>query len=338
MLASRILSPEMQDLIQKRNSQVIAISDLPIEWTCINGIPLSFTHDVCRMPETPFHGLMSFYAANNTVEYSIPKNILSKTLVILGSQDSPFLFWHDRVHESATLHNFRTEKCTALAQLKSAIEKHRPELLIFDCHGGVDEETKSTFLWIGDQKLTGQYAIEHSIYAPIVFISACGTAPTYGAYNSIANAFFEAGALATTTTYIPIGIDSGSFLYLRILEKLAFIADNVIHKNWLEFICHVIRTSTMSDTYLKLLNNCTFTRDEFIKSQTQAVQNSLFFSKRRDLYGELDRHIQSLTRDKKMHYSETVPEYLLYSTLGRADLIIFENWREKFIELNSPEP
>ncbi len=263
---------------------------------------------------------MSIYTYNEAFEFSISKDILKKTLIILGCGDQAFKFWHERVFESANLHGFIVKKCNSIDDVKKIVHLIKLDILVFDCHGGVDEKTKSTYLCIEDEILDGKYVIENEIYAPIVFISACGTAPTYGTYNIIANAFFEVGSLAVTSTYIPIGIDSGSFLYLRILEKLSFVLENMIHKNWLEFVSHVIRTSTINETYFSLLKKYKLDQDKFVKSNSVALNDSLFFEKRRELYSTLDFHIQKLTSDKKLHYSETIPEFLLYSTLGRADL------------------
>ena len=48
-------------MMQKRVSQIVAMTDLPIEWTMIDGVPLAFSHDVCRLPETPIPSLLSIY-------------------------------------------------------------------------------------------------------------------------------------------------------------------------------------------------------------------------------------------------------------------------------------
>jgi len=333
-LSKKVLSPNLQDVIKKRDGQIVAITDLPIEWLTINNIPLIFTHDVCRLPETSLHGLMSIHAINKTFRFSITTDTITKTLVILGNDEDSFKFWHDRVYESSIKNGFAVRQCLSLKEVKHVIHTLKPEILIFDCHGGVDDESKTTFLKIGNEVLDGKFVIENEIYAPIVFISACGTAPTYGTYNIIANAFFEAGCLSVTSTYIPIAIDSGSFLYLRILEKLPFAIKQVIHKNWLEFICHIIRTSTLSETYLNIQKKYKISTDEFVKSNSKALLDSLVFSERRRLYSELDEHIQKLTSDKKLHYSETIPEFLLYSNLGRADLILFKDWEIAYTKKN----
>jgi len=334
-LREKILSPELEKLIKKRNGQIIAITDLPIEWLFVDDIPFSFTHDICRLPETSLHGLMSFFTNNQMFEYSIPTNIIKKTLVILGAHEEPFKKWHPQVYNLSQRDGFKIAECKSLEEVRQAIDKEKPELLIFDCHGGYDEETQSTYLNIGNYRLDGHYIVENNLSAPIVFLSACGTAPTYGTMNPIANAFFEAGAISVTSTFLPISVDSGSILYLRVLNKLSYAANHTIHKNWLEFIGHLIRTSSINDAFLLALSKKREIESaDFFTSNVHALTESLIFSKRRNLYETMDKKISSLTNSDRAYYSEVVPEYLLYTNLGRGDLILFDKWKEEFIKKN----
>jgi hypothetical protein len=330
------ISPAIEKIVEKRNGQIVAISDLPIEWLVINGIPLSFTHDVCRLPETSLHGLMSFFTNNQAVEFSIPKDIIKRTLVIHGAHDGFFALWQTMSEDLAKDKGFILRKCTTVEQVKASIEEIKPLFLIFDCHGGYDNKTKATFLHIGNERLDGSFIVENNITAPLIFLSACGTAPTYGTFNPIANAFFEAGAISVTSTYLPININTGSVLYLRILNNLEYAAGKSIHKNWLEFICHVIRTSSINDAFLLAADKFYNTdRDKWTTTNTEILTESMYFSKRRELYNSLDKRISTLASDQRLYYSEVIPEFLLYSNLGRGDLVLFESWKEEFLKKNN---
>lgn len=335
VLQQKNLSPEVQKVIKNRHGQIVAISDLPVEWTLIDGIPLAFTHDICRLPETTLHGLMSHYIRNQKFEYSIPIDIIKKTLVVLGAHEESFKKWHRIVYSQSEADGFHVVECSCLQELNDALLAIKPEFLIFDCHGGYNQETHSSFLQIGNEVLDGEYVVNNNISAPIVFLSACGTAPTYGTINPIANAFFEAGAISVTSTYLPINIDSGSKLYIRILNNLAFAADKIIHKNWLEFICHLIRSSSINDafTYVRK-RKANIDSSELKQVNSEVLYDSLIFSKRRELYSNLDKKIGALTGDDKLYYSEVIPEYLLYSNLGRGDLILFDKWETEYKRKN----
>lgn len=327
-LKESTISKELEKLIKNRNGQIVAISDLPIEWTLIEDVPLSFTHDVCRLPETSLHGLMSFFANNHAFEYSIPADIVKRTLVVLGTDEDAFKVWHESTFELSEKLGFRVVKCNSLTDLKQSIEDFKPDLLIFDCHGDYDPVTRSTYLFIGQEKLDGDYVVKNEIYAPMIFLSACGTAPTYGTMNPIANAFFEAGSISVTSTYMPISVNSGSLLYLRLLGKLDYASQNAIHKNWLEFVSHVIRSSSINDAYLLALKKQPSLI--YFNSNVKSLTESLQFTKRRKLYYNMDKEISSLTNDDRKYYSEVIPEYLMYSNMGRGDLILFECWKEEF--------
>jgi hypothetical protein len=334
-LKKEVLSKELEKVIKNRNGQIVCISDLPIEWLLIDEVPLSFTHDICRLPETSLHGLMSFYTSNKTFTYSISENVLEKTLVIMGTNEKGFKIWQDQVYELSKTKNFIIRECQTIEEVKKQVHQIKPDILIFDCHGGYNKHTRTTYLCIGDEILDGNFVIENNIVAPIIFLSACGTAPTYGTINVIANAFFEAGALSVTSTYLPISVNSGSVLYLRLLNKLDFAAKNVIHKNWLEFISHLIRTSPINDSYILALDK----KDEINKTEwvilnTKSLTDSLVFYKRRKLFNEINETISKYTNDQRNYFSEIIPEYLLYSNLGRGDLILFDSWAKDHNDKN----
>ena len=61
-------------------TQIVAMTDLPIEWMEIDGVPLGFSHDVCRLPETPVSGLLTHYGvARFHTMYQIPQDILESS-------------------------------------------------------------------------------------------------------------------------------------------------------------------------------------------------------------------------------------------------------------------
>ncbi|OKS84584.1 hypothetical protein [Mucilaginibacter polytrichastri] len=328
-LAERTLSPGLKAKLLVENRQIVAITDLPIEWLETDGVPLSFTHDICRLPETALHGLMSSFAANEHFIYTVPKDILKKTLVIFGSNEMELLPWRYQVKELAKTHEFVTEVCLSVAAAVKAFRKHKPDLLIFDCHGGYNSENKTSFLMLGDEQLTGPLVVLHDISAPLVFLCACNTAPTYGTINTIANAFFENHCLSVTTTYLPIAIDSSSTLYLRLLNNLRLAATDPIHPNWLSFLSHMIRTSYISDTFRQSLDlkpdGGIYGRN--MQAQANAYNRSMLFHQRRKIYSE--------EADKHPNEQQVIPEYLFYSNLGRSDLIHFGIYMERFNELNN---
>ena len=64
-LSNHTLSNELKNYIQERDGQLLVISDLPIEWLTIDSVPLCYSHDICRIPEANYQGILNNYSANN---------------------------------------------------------------------------------------------------------------------------------------------------------------------------------------------------------------------------------------------------------------------------------
>ncbi len=99
LISENIISAELQETIKNRDSQLVVITDMPFEWIMIDNIPLGFTHDICRIPETPNGGIMAQYMHNSFWDFEIPINILEKTLVVFGCTDEHFSLWQQLVVE-----------------------------------------------------------------------------------------------------------------------------------------------------------------------------------------------------------------------------------------------
>lgn len=327
-LKIRTVSPKLAEKLQAENRQIVVISDLPFEWLDLDGIPLAFTHDVCRLPETALHGLMANFTNHEQRTYTIPNNILKNTLVVFGSDEPAFKVWHPQVEKMASDYGISIRKCFSIADLKNAIKEVKPHLLIIDSHGNYDPVSKSTYLCLGNERLTGELVVQHEITAPLVFLSACNTSPTYGTINTIANAFFEVGSMVVTTTYLPINIHTGTILYLRLINNLHLASTTSIHSNWLAFISHLLRTSAVGATYNESRKKNWISSDKLTESQTIDYTYLLSFYERRGIFEKLDKQ-------ENIKISETIPEFLFYSILGRADLIYFDSWLQVYKKKNS---
>ncbi|WP_461791448.1 hypothetical protein [Pedobacter sp.] len=335
-LTVRTISDRLKEKLIEQNRQIVAITDLPIEWLDVAGVPLSFTHDVCRLPETALNGLMAIFAQNERFQYSVPENILEKTLVIFGSEETAFKFWQPVVNNLSKDLGFQTRVCLSVSDVVKAVDEIKPDLLIFDCHGSVDMATKNSYLIVGNERLTPQDIARHRIHAPLIFLSACNTAPTYGTINTIANAFFGCLSLSVTTTYLPINVNTGAILYIRLLNNLKMAASKPIHKNWLAFVSHIIRTSSISETFNILSKSKGQNLDQSQINNLHAETNTklLSFYHRRDVYNELDEIIKTTSGKDQQIFTNIVPEYLFYSNLGRSDLILFDSYKSAFKDAN----
>lgn len=326
------LSQDAQKMLKKCTKQIVAITDLPIEWLPLDGIPLGFTHDICRIAEFPLEGNLMHYVVNEVQKYRVPKDILKHTLVVYGARDEAFVYYQNKCDNLAKRHGFVTKYCSNKQQFFDVVNEMKPQLLVIDTHGNYDNVLHQSYLLMGDDKIYPQDIIDHHVAVPIVFLSACNTAPTYNMSNTLANGFVQSGSLAVTSSYLPLDVSESSTVYLRLLKQLSVASQQCIHKNWLAFVSHILRTSYIHqafyDYYKKTKKSI---GDVAINGlNTQYLTRSMIFDCRRKVYEEL--HAGLDVEGIHVETSHKIPHYLMYTTLGRADLIDFESYHEDLKE------
>jgi len=329
-LTAHTLESNTKEYLKQRNGQVLAISDLPIEWLIIDDVPLGFTHDVCRIPEANYQGIVNNYSANNRFRVELTEKSLSKTLIILSAdgrsnRDHEFHASYTTLEEISKTADFVYRYCNSIDEVAAAVKEIEPEILIFDCHGDIDKANQTSYLIINKQKLTGAEIVRHNISAPIVFLSCCNTSPNYAYINKLHDAFFQAGAITVTGTFLPISIKRGTVYYIRLLSLLKVELSKKLFVNWLAFISHVLRTSfihdAMSKSGQKLRRMLT---DEEKENLSKLLFRAQMFSTRRDLFLELQTSGIEISNELKISLDETECEFLMYTHYGRPDLITWK--------------
>lgn len=327
-IAATAFSPTCFKMLNKRSSQIVAMTDLPIEWTMNDNTPLAFTHDVCRLPETPIPSLLAQYEEATVTPCTIPEDIMKKTLVVFGNTDSEFVEQQQQVLDLAGKLGFVTKTCLTIVDLEKALSEIKPELLIIDAHGDVDKESNQSYLWLGNEKLTGDIVVGKGLSSRLVFLSACNTFTTCNTISTIANAFFQAGASSVTTSYMPVCIVEATLLYTRLLRSLSEAAITPVHKNWLAFMAHIQRTSYIHALITEAKKDKFSSLDaRDIADLTRLTSRSMNFDDRKGIYKKLND--TNLAKKLGVNYQYVIPHYLMYSTLGRADLIRFECYLNK---------
>jgi len=348
-LTERLLPDGLSKELFVLPRQIIAISDLPVEWLIHEGENISFTHDVTRIPETPYGGSLSAFAANSVFKFELHENIIKDTLVLFcatsDDENPEFLKYFRFIEDLSKKLGFKTFRCNSSKDVIEKVNEFKPSILIFDSHGDYDKDTLSSFLRVNkNDRITGEMIVKEKIFAPIVFLSACHTNPNYGYINKLADAFFEAGCVSVTATYFPISIRSGFNVYLRVLNSLDHVSRHAVHKNWLSFVGHIIRTSHIMDlsTYaIAFTLRSPLDRDqknkliEKIKELTlKANIRMTKFHGRADTKNKYVAELKSILPASFPNIANIIPENAFYTNLGRGDLLLFKVWREKYKALN----
>lgn len=338
-VAKKALPTAISEVIKDYPAQIVAISDFPVEWLSIDDVPLGFLRDVCRMPETIPNSLLANFIRMSLLEFRINEDILERTLIVHGAPNDPIMSKSPQLLSSLELiKNIKQAVCPNKQSFFKIVNEFKPEFLIIDTHGHADTANRTTYLQMGSDQLSGEDLRSYLKTAiPIVFMSACSTFPQYGHFNAIPQAFLEAGSVSVTGTFFPVNILSSTMLYIRLLNNLSMACKKPLHRNWLDFVSHAIRSSMISHSLERVqkflvkkgFQNVNVINEEWIKLLTLLSQPF----ERRQVYANWHKHMMALfppdIREKlvhRLHSSEISPEYQFYTHVGRPDLISFSSW------------
>lgn len=331
LLKKQLFHEEFIELLRERDGQLVFISDLPMEWMKLGEYPLCLTHDICRIPEFNFSSLLNNYVHNQRLNFRIKPDILKRTLIIHCASDD-----EDDMHEIFGLYaalqgtlGYTSIVCKTVIEVSDAVKKHKPDLLIFDCHGDFDENNLSSFLVIDDENdilLTGGDVIKHQITAPLVIISACSTMPNYGYVKFLSDAFFQAGAFAVTATFLPIKMGDAAALIIRLLNNLKQQETKTIFSNWLAFVSHTLRSTLIFETIRVERERNNLFEDIDQQKVAEILLELMVFSKRETAFENLKTYLITINPTINTLFESLELEWLSYTTIGRADLIFFEKW------------
>lgn len=332
--------------LQEKIESLVALTDLPLEWALVRGIPLAFLCDVCRLPETMPTSIMSQFSRHRSFAYSIPRNVLDRTVVACGAECNDAIARQFAMFEilkaSSDDYSFKLVRCAGKRDLFETIERTRPDVLLVACHGDYVAHEDGTEILIGRDVVTGRDIVRLDLQVPIVVLLCCWGTPVYGHTNTIAQAFFEAGSFSVVSTMLPISIYNGFKLGFRLIRNLRDASRRAYHPSWMHFVSYNLRTSCFDDKLLRVGRGLSrpepkwYSNDEYVKTRTEWQMEALHPANRIRAYKELDRMVISLfhgsERDRAKRLLEDadwVPEYLYYTHLGRGDLIAFDSWREQ---------
>jgi len=156
--------------------------------------------------------------------------------------------------------------------------------------------------------------------------------PNYGYVKLLSDAFMEAGAYSVTSTFLPIKILDAATLIVRLLNKLDQLKSNPYHKNWLNFMSHVLRTSLIHESIRSAIDKLEepVTVEEIATILTKTMQ----FDQRKEALWDLDKLLSSRSKSGVLKFGQLDNDWLFYSIIGRADLLNFKLWSETYRKLN----
>jgi|GEM_PF-4880847 len=321
------LDAGLEEYLSQRNGQILTVSDLPIEWMLVKGVPLAFVCDVCRIQDSNIQGYLLAYSMASKIRLHLNEKTVGKTLVIFSEaakDRTDFERSFQLAQKYQDQFKFKIAHAGSARQVRLLLELHQPDILIFDCHGDYEKDSHRCFLWLGDHKVYGEDIIKHEIAAPIVYLCCCNTNPNYDSLEKLHDAFVQAGAVTVTDTFLPLDMARGTFVYLRMLSLLSSRQERMASGNWLHFVSFCMRTSLIWEAqrkaWIKLGRELTTEENGlFIK----ILEKLHRFEDRAAVFQEFKTKGLRLSEELTLRIEDTNMEFMYYTHYGRPDLIRF---------------
>lgn len=240
-----IFSPHMDCWLEYVDSHPSApiklISNLPLEWSFHQGLPLIVRHEVSRIPITP--GYISSKLLLDSDKVHLTLEAFKKILIIRSFNDDDPIKDHlknsiDKIKKNKDFINsllirkenfkhavdnqidieFKWIDVSDSESLIDAINNHPCAITVFDMHGG--HGTQGSHLYLKDEKISIFDIASKINISPIIILSACDTSPIDKGHHSTADAFILAGAKSLISSALPINSAAAARFLMRLIIRI----------------------------------------------------------------------------------------------------------------------
>jgi hypothetical protein len=226
---ARVTPPQYVDLLRRPGSAKI-ISDLPLEWLDIDGLPLMLARETSRLPITPGMLLQSIPTPEPLY---LPIAACRKVLVLTSFDESKGA--HSKLVELIRDANLTFVKPVVKVARRpkdviDALNKFDGPLVVFDMHGQPGNDLIGELVLAGNARFSPYREIVISTEGmwvrgskvripPLVLLSACDTLAIDSPSGSAAYGFLLAGAYAVVATFLPISMFEAALFVGRLLRR-----------------------------------------------------------------------------------------------------------------------
>lgn len=251
-----VVPPEFTRLLERSSSGVRALSNYPLEWVDLNGLPLLLQKNVSRIPVTPGNLFIEQVAAKEVIRL-YPEDFREVLVISALDRADPIRPMFERAFEvfgqewSGRV-DVKFVEVASKRELVDALNDFSGALAIFDGHGAHEGESPAKLYLQGADvdvwSLRGQ--IER--VPPIIMLSACDTHAPDQNHATAASGFLALGARSVLGTLFPVSaIDAASLAARLVYRVAAFIpaATSVFQSalTWTEVVCGILRMQALTD-------------------------------------------------------------------------------------------
>ncbi len=328
----RQIAPEIMHDLRTHTESITLVTDAPIEWLRVEGLPLMIRHDVSRIGMTPGNLMLQQCAFSRLMVVNATD--LDDVLVVRAfAADDPI-----RGHLEHAVGVFGIERLRIRfvdvhdrAELVGCLNAFTGALVVFDCHGGHGGEDSHGWLNIGRDKVDPWQLAGEARIPPIAILSACSTFALAGSHASVANGLIRSGATSVVGTFLPVDSALSAIFVARLLYRIdAFLpALRDLDRNfvtWRTLVSTFLRMSFETDLRNFFVRDKEWMNEE-MSSRIGMQANYDINGLRPDWYPRLIRRIAWASRrptsEIQMVIDTETPlvESMLYCQVGRPELI-----------------
>lgn len=229
----KAVGPERINFIKTNANSVQIISDAPLEWLPIDGLPLCLRFDCFRLNATP--GNLLIQQLTEPPVLSMNPRALRKVLVVSAFEEDDDLRmvmrtaievsrprWENRIE-------FVFKTATNVDEFVDAINSFDGSVMLFDGHGAHNADQPIAHLAIGSE-LVDVWALKERVNVPpIVLLSACDThGVDASSHATTANGFLALGARSVVGTWLPVGGVESARFFVRLMLRFSEFAPAVL--------------------------------------------------------------------------------------------------------------
>ena len=268
---STALGEERISLIKKDGGPLKLISDAPIEWLPIDGLPMSMRYDCSRINATPGNLLMALLSIPRTLTFT-PKE-LQKVLIVSSFEDGDALKNMMRRSVDSLKEIIKDKVTVTIKSVKSeaefveALNAYDGNIVVFDGHGIDNADDPISRLAIGKDSVDVWQLRGRVRVPPIVILSACDTHTIDASTQAtVGNGFLMLGTRTVLATLLPVdGMASAAFVG-RLLYRLADFVPAAMSArervlNWTEIVSGMLRMTLATEILDGLIGPPTSDRD-----------------------------------------------------------------------------
>jgi hypothetical protein len=322
--------------IDRFHSGITIVSDAPIEWLPIRGLPLMLRNSVCRTTATP--GDLCFQQVMPNEQVHLDIESFDDVLVLRSFKKIDPLY---SVLEAAIKYGipghaecFRFVDVTSQKELVEACNSYSGPAVIFDGHGAHDTGLDAGYLDLAGSPLDPWSLRGVLRVPPIVILSACDTHALDGSHASTANGFLACGARTVIGSLLPIDGRNGATFLVRLMLRLQELVRPVVQRGrvfrWIDVVA-ALQQMMFAHDLIRLVARSAPARPNSAEVDRCAVRATALIHTEYDWYEKVVEDVASLCgvgvdavealRQEKF----LLPEAIKYVQMGDAASILIRS-------------